>query len=392
MSTSVPTERKRVLVIGATGAQGIPVCRGLTSDGKYSLRILTRDRTSTRAKALLDSLPADTEVVEGTFANEDTLRAAFAGVWGAFVNLDGFNAGEKTELYWGIRAYELAIESGTVRFYVFGNLDYALAKAGYDRDLRAGHYDGKGRVGQWILDQNERVAKDFGLRAAIFTTGPYLEMAISKGTLLTPAVEKDEKTGADVLTWHLPINADAALAHVSLDDVAYYVRWLFDGYEKSDPRIVTGRGLDLEVAIAHEHYTEVAAAFTRATGKPARFLPIDLDSYFKYGLGPWADLPAGYNADPKDPATLSVRQNFTAFWNIWNRSGPSQGEKQVIKRDYKFLDEVHPGRIRSAEEFFRREDRKAKEAGFKGGLWEKLQGDNMDTVLKLSEDGRKGDL
>jgi len=44
--------------------------------------------------------------------NESTLRSLFAGVDGAFVNLDGFAMGERRETYWGIRIFELAQELG----------------------------------------------------------------------------------------------------------------------------------------------------------------------------------------------------------------------------------------------------------------------------------------
>jgi len=50
--------------------------------------------------------------------------------------------GEKTEIYWAIRSYEIAIEEG-IKFFVYGNLDYGLKKSGYDSRFRTGHYDGK---------------------------------------------------------------------------------------------------------------------------------------------------------------------------------------------------------------------------------------------------------
>ncbi len=62
------------------------------------------------------------------------------------MNIDGFNCGEKAEIFWGIRAYEIALAAG-LKFYVWGNLDYALKKANWDAKFRCGHYDGKGRVG-----------------------------------------------------------------------------------------------------------------------------------------------------------------------------------------------------------------------------------------------------
>ena len=71
---------------------------------------------------------------------------------GAFVNIDGFNTGEKTETYWAIRSYEIAIEE-EIKFFVYGNLHYGLKKSGYVSKFRTGHYDGKGRIGEWVLAQ-----------------------------------------------------------------------------------------------------------------------------------------------------------------------------------------------------------------------------------------------
>ncbi|MFJ8795822.1 hypothetical protein [Streptomyces sp. NPDC102462] len=99
-----------------------------------------------------------------------------------------------------------------------------------------------------------------------------------------------------------------------------------------------------------------------------------------------ADLPAGYNADPNDKATMSFRDNFTGFWNVWKHG--------IVTRDYALLDEIHPNRIRSAEEWFRREDQMGRDLG-KGSLWERGQPENLSidsAVLKSSADMRKGKL
>ncbi|KAF4337922.1 nitrogen metabolic regulation nmr [Fusarium beomiforme] len=357
---------RRIFVIGATGAQGLPVCRGLTKDRAYSLRVLTRDKNSERAKQLAEL--GDVEFIEGSFANEDNLRQGYEGCWGAFVNIDGFNTGEKTETYWTIRAYELAIESG-IKFFVFGNLDYGYKKSGYDPKFRCGHYDGKGRMAEWMLSQ--RKGHDMG--TAIFTTGPYIEMAISAQTVMTPRILDG------VVTWAVPL-ADGAIPHVALDDCEYYVRWLFDHPERSD-------GLDLEVAIDHITYHDLAKAFQKVTGKPAQFIDIPLATYFEH-MPLRANTPAGYNADPNDPATMSFVQNFTGFWNMWRHSG---GNKGVVQRDYKLLDEIHPNRIKTPEEFFRREEEKRKAQGL-ASIFETIESGNLGMILKLSEDGRKGKL
>jgi uncharacterized protein YbjT (DUF2867 family) len=88
----------KIFVIGGTGAQGIPVVKALVIDKKYQCRILTRDTGSARAKQLVAL--GNVELITGTFANEGDLRNGFRGCDGAFVNLDGFNSGEKGETYW----------------------------------------------------------------------------------------------------------------------------------------------------------------------------------------------------------------------------------------------------------------------------------------------------
>ncbi|MCJ1454088.1 hypothetical protein MMC28_004438 [Mycoblastus sanguinarius] len=366
------TALKTIFIIGGTGAQGTPIIKALAAPGSgYAVKILTRDVTSARAK-LLTSLPNVT-LAAGTFASETALRDGFTGAWGAFVNIDGFNCGEKAELYWGIRSYELALECG-VQFFVWGNLDFGLKKSGYDPKFRSGHYDGKGRVGEWIMTQNKAI-QSAKMGAAIFTSGPYIEMTIAGRTVMTPAVEDG------VLTWRVPLG-EGAVCHTALEDCGHYVKWLFDNREKAN-------GLDLEVGIAHIGYHELADAFTKVTGKPARFVDVSLEEYWSAaGLAGMAEGPAGYNADPSDPATMSFKDNFTGFWNVWKFSGGNEG---VVRRDYALLDEIHPGRIKSAEEWFRKEDESGRQQGL-GSLWDRVQSANLKHVLKITEDGRKGKI
>lgn len=357
----------KIFVIGGTGAQGIPVIRGLVADGRYAVRALSRDPGSRRANLLREL--GNVEIVEGTFADEDVLRAGFRGCDGAYVNIDGFNTGERTELYWAIRCYEIAIEEG-IKFFVYGNLDYGLKKSGFRSEFRCGHYDGKGRVAEWILFQNQ-VNRD-RMGAAVFTTGPYMEMAISAMTPMTPFVEEG------VVTWRVPLG-EGAVPHVALDDCAYYARWLFDNPERTS-------GMNLEVAIEDVDYARLAAAFEKVTSRPARYIDTDLDAYWKGPFKAFADSPAGYNADPKDKSTMSFRDNFTGFWNLWKH--------RIVQRDYALLDEIHPNRIRSVEDWLRREEQMGRERGL-GSLWERIQPENLYSatpLLKVGEDRRQGRL
>ncbi|NLS20698.1 NmrA/HSCARG family protein [Rhizobium sp. P40RR-XXII] len=358
---------KRIFVIGATGAQGMSVVRGLVADGRYKVFALTRDEASERAQQL--QALGNVTLLEGSFADEALLRAAFRTCDGAFVNIDGFNTGEKTETFLAMRTYEIAVEEG-IKYFVYGNLDYVLKKSGYDSRFRTGHYDGKGRVAEWILSQNRFNADKMG--AAIFTTGPYMEMAFSTFTPMTPRIEDG------VVTWRVPLG-QGAVVHVSLEDCAYYVRWLFDNPQRSV-------GMDLEVAIEHVRYDELAAAFERVTGHPARYIDTDIDQYFSGPLKNAADRPAGYSADPADRSTMSFRQNFTGFWNMWKHD--------VVTRDYQLLDEIHPNRLKSAEEWLKRHEDLAR-LNNTLSLWEKLQPEALKdsfSVLKSSEDRQRGRL
>jgi hypothetical protein len=179
-----------------------------------------------------------------------------------------------------------------------------------------------------------------------------------------------------VLRWRVPLG-EGAVPHVSLEDCGYYVRWLFDHPERAN-------GMDLEVAVDHIAYADLAAAFQKVTGHRAQYIDTDLDSYWTTSaLSALAGQPAGYNADPHDKSTMKIRDNFTGFWNLWKYG--------VVKRDYSLLDEIHPNRIKSAEEWFKREDQRGRKLG-NGSLWERVQAENRVPILKIGEDLRTGKL
>lgn len=130
--------------------------------------MLTRNAKSERAQ-LLAALPNVT-LIEGRQDSQQDLHRAFRGVYGAWVNTDGFTIGEKNELYYGFRAYEIARHEG-VQHYVYAATDYALKDANWDEKYHWGHNDAKGRVAEFILAQGQS-----GMKASVLTTGPYMDM------------------------------------------------------------------------------------------------------------------------------------------------------------------------------------------------------------------------
>jgi len=79
--------------------------------------------------------------------------------------------GEKAELFYGIRAYEIARAEG-VKHYVWANIEYALKNCGWNEDYHCGHMDAKGRIGNFILAQGQ----DGEMKSSLFSTGPYMNM------------------------------------------------------------------------------------------------------------------------------------------------------------------------------------------------------------------------
>jgi len=55
-----------------------------------------------------------------------SVAAALDGAYGAWVNIDGFTVGEQREIYAGMRIFELAKQTKSLRHYVWSSLDYIL--------------------------------------------------------------------------------------------------------------------------------------------------------------------------------------------------------------------------------------------------------------------------
>jgi len=116
----------------------------LAKDGKYRVVVLSRDDKSPEAVELTTTLP-DVSIFVGDLYDEKVLHEAFSGVDAAFVNINGFPIGEAKEVYWGIRIFEIARETG-IKHYIYSSLDYSLKLGGFDPKFRCGHLDGKGKV------------------------------------------------------------------------------------------------------------------------------------------------------------------------------------------------------------------------------------------------------
>ena len=264
----------------------------------------------------------------GAPTDEDALRKAFTGVDYAFVNLNSWALGIKNEIYWGIRTFEIAVQSG-VKHYIWSSLDNYFLETHYDDSLRTGHYYGKGNVEQWMsaLPQTP-------MRWSIVTTGPYIEQLLG--------FQMPKKTASGEYDFRLPLK-DGAIPYAALDDMAYYVRWIFDHPDQS-------AGLNLKLSVEHVSLPQLASTFTEVTGKPAKATNITIDEWFKEaGLEPVLNHRIGSSYVPwEEDMLLTVYEHFGAWWRLYQRSG---GRNGILRRDYALLDRIHPQRIRSLKQW-----------------------------------------
>lgn len=173
---------------------------------------------------------------------------------------------------------------------------------------------------------------------SILCSGPYLE-SLSESS--------NPQLIDGIYTFKFPLADDGAMPFIHLDDLALYALWIFTHPEES-------RGLNLEIATVHATGHDVAAAFTAATGHPARYEASDLQEFLTENfshLPQGADTVIGGDFAPGDKSLMTFRQNFTAWWEIYRASG---GNKGIIQRDYEALDRILPGRVRSVEEWMKK--------------------------------------
>ncbi|EIW58137.1 NAD-P-binding protein [Trametes versicolor FP-101664 SS1] len=311
--------KKLILVIGATGAQGIAVIDKLlepAADGSpspYAVRALTRDPASRRAKLLADN---GVELAKGAFDDLPSVYAALEGVWGAWVNTDGFTVGEVKELFAGMRIFELAKQTGTVRHYVWSNLDYSFKKGGYNPTYRVEHYDGKGRVGEWMQAQPSVVSDD-DMSWSIVTSGPYMEM-LNIG-MFGPIGQRKDGTfvfASPIGKGHVPM--------IALEDLGFFARYTFDHRAETS-------GKDLEIATDWVDWDYLVKTFTKVTGEKAVVLHRTFDEWSEIFVR--TDHPVANERAFGDGST-TWRQNFVGFWAQWR--------DDVIRRNFDWLRKVNP--------------------------------------------------
>lgn len=134
-----PVASRVVLVTGATGTQGGAVARELLRRG-YEVRALTRDPSSSRARALAE---LGARLVQGDFNDADSIAAAMQGAYGVFAITLFWSEGFEGEIEQGKRLIRQAAEAGVQHFVL-------TSVAGADESTGIPHFDSKWAVEQYL--------------------------------------------------------------------------------------------------------------------------------------------------------------------------------------------------------------------------------------------------
>ena len=261
---------KKIAVVGATGAQGGGLVRAILEDpsGEFAVRALTRDPESAKSKALA---AAGAEVVAADLDDEASVRAAFDGVYGAFVVTNFWAArtpeeeaartAAEMELAQAESAARAARDAG-LQHLIWSTLEDTRPFFG-DRDDVPGLDDGRYKVPHFdAKGEADALFTKYGVPTTNLRTTFYFDALIS-GMALTRDTD-------GVLAITMPMD-DKPLSGIASVDIGRTALGVF-----TRPDLI-GR----TISIAGDHLTgsEYAAALTEALGEQVAYRPIPWEQY-----------------------------------------------------------------------------------------------------------------
>jgi uncharacterized protein YbjT (DUF2867 family) len=229
-------EKKKILVIGATGAQGGSVARALLNNGNYHVCCFTRNAASEKAAVWRN---AGAEVAEGCLEDMNSLTKAIEGCYGVF-GITNFWEHFDKEFDLGKNLTDAAHQSN-IQHFVFSTLpSYRKVSKG---DFSVPQFDNKAEL--------EEYAKSLGLKATYVHIASYYENFF---TYFRPQKGEDGH-------FHFGFpQGDTPMAMVSVADFGYVVAAIFN-----HPAQYIGR--TLEVLAEEETCTTYADAISGVLGE-----------------------------------------------------------------------------------------------------------------------------
>lgn len=253
------SDRKKILVVGATGAQGGSVARALLVRGRYDVRALTRKDDSPAAQALRE---LGAEIVQGDLDDPASLTAALAGCYGAF-GVTNFWEHYAHEDVHGRNLVKAVADAG-VQHFVFSTLP-PIANA-TNGALKSPHFD--------IKAAHEDYARSLGIPATFIHVPFYYENFLY---FFPP-----RPAGDGTYQFGFP-QGDTPLAAMSVQDVGPIVAAIFEQPEKYIGQVLRLAGDELPAAA-------YADAMTRRTGATVRYAYVPRETFAALGFPGAEDL------------------------------------------------------------------------------------------------------
>ena len=268
------SEKKIIAVLGATGAQGGGLVRAIASDasGEFVARAITRDVNTEKAKALAD---LGAEVVAGDVDDEESLRQAFDGAYGAYcVTFFWAHLSPEREVAEAGAMAKAAQQAG-LQHVIWSTLEDTRQWVPLDDNrmptlmgkYKVPHFDGKG--------ESNHLFTDLGVPTTFLLTSFYWDNLIYFG--MGPQKGADGK-----LVFTLPMG-DKKLPGIAAEDIGKCGYGIFK----------RGREFIGEtVGIAGDHLTgaQMAAALAKALGQEVRYNEVSPEAYRGFGFPGAEDL------------------------------------------------------------------------------------------------------
>lgn len=239
--TGRASERKRVLVTGATGQQGGHLARLLLRRGHH-VRAMTRKPDGPAAVALAK---AGAEVVAGNLGDRSSVETAAKGVDVAFIVATPYEQGPAVEVQWATTGVEAA-HAAKVPYIVYSSVSDADRKTGIP------HFDSKFEVEERL----KRLGTDYAIIAPVFFMenffAPWMTGGFANGVLATG------------------IAADRKLQVISLPEIAEFTTLAVEGRPSF-------RGKRINIASDELTPVEMAQRLSEASGAKLAYVPVPID-------------------------------------------------------------------------------------------------------------------
>lgn len=266
------SDRKRITVVGATGAQGGGLVRAILADpaAGFTARAVTRNPRSEKAIALAD---AGVEVVGADLDDPESLRAAFRGAHGAFCVTNFWEHFSPEKELAQARAMADAARAEGVAHVVWSTLEDTRRFVPLEDPrlptlmgkYKVPHFDAKGEANAFFTSS--------GVPTTLLHTSFYWDNILYFGM--------EPKRGADgKLAFVLPM-ADRKLPGIAAEDIG---RCALGVFRRGDE--LAGRSIG--IAGGHPTGAEMASALGKALGEEVAYSYVPPEVYRTFGF-PGAD-------------------------------------------------------------------------------------------------------